>query len=114
MRKRKTFTRRNANRLKRLRTGWRKPKGRHSKIRRKKKSIGSMPNKGYMSSKAIKGLHPSGLPEVRIENFSDVEKLENNAKVAARIAAGIGNRKKTRIVEMLNQKKIKILNGAVK
>ena len=46
---------------------WRKPKGRHNKLRAKKRSVGKMPGVGYRSPKSIRGTF-QGLTPIWIIN----------------------------------------------
>ena len=80
------FIQQGANYLKRVKRKWRKPRGVHSKLRRKEKSKGREVTIGYRSPKNKRNLHPSGFEEVYVQNLNDLEKIDNK-KQAARLAS---------------------------
>lgn len=108
-RKRIKFRRQGWYNLVRLGEEWRRPKGRHNKLRRKFKGKGIMPNKGYRTPRKIRNVHPSGLKEVRVSNLNDAKNVGEN--VAVRIDSNIGKRKREEILKILKEKNVKILNG---
>ncbi len=108
-RKKPEFLRQNWFRLKRLGKKWRRPRGRHSKLRRYMKAKGHVPNPGYGSPKAVRGLHPCGLREVRVFRPQDLEGLDPE-KVCVRIASGVGEKKRREIVKKAEELKLKVLN----
>jgi len=109
-RKKPKFKKQGSDYLKKVKDSWRKPRGRHSKLRRKEKSKGKLPNVGYRAPKETRGLHPSGLEEVYVQNIKDLEKIEPK-KQAGRLSAKIGKRKKLEIVKKAEEMKIKLLNA---
>ncbi len=108
-RKKPDFLRTEAHRHKRLGEKWRRPKGRHNKMRLKWKEKPAVVEIGYRSPKAVRGLHPSGYEDVLVYNINDLEKL-NPEKQAARIASTVGKRKKIEIIKRARELGIKILN----
>lgn len=98
---------------KRLGEKWRKPRGRDSKMRIRKRGKGKMPTIGYRVPRDTRGLHPSGLSEVMITNTAELERVDAG-KQAIRIAAGVGGRKKTQILKKASDLKIRVLNPGVK
>jgi large subunit ribosomal protein L32e len=108
-RKKPKFPRQGAKNLKRVKDKWRRPRGKQSKLRRYKKSRGSMPNVGYGSTKSIKGLHPSGFEDVLVYNTKDLEKIDSK-KQACRIASNVGKKKRFEIMKKASELKIKVLN----
>ena len=108
-RKKPKFGRQGANYLKKVEDKWRRPRGLHSKLKLKQKSKGAMPKIGYGAPRSTKGLHPSGLREVYIQNLNDLKKIDNKTD-AGRISAQIGKKKKMLIVEKAKEWNIKILN----
>lgn len=106
--KKPTFRRQNRM-LKRLSKGWRSPKGGQSKLRRHEKSKGFMPQPGYRTPSAVRGLHPSGLQEVLISNIGQLKALDP-AKQAGRIAGTVGGLKRAGLQQSAAQLKIKIVN----
>ncbi len=98
--------------LKRLGKSWRRPKGDQNKSRRKLKGKPIRPIIGFGTSVNKKGLHPSGLREMLINNLKELEALKDG--FAARIASTIGKRKRTEIIALAEKKKIHVLNKGVK
>lgn len=91
------------------RSGWRRPFGLHNKQRR---HYGYRPNVvsvGYRGPAATRGLHPSGFREVLIHNVAGLEEIDPKAE-AARIAKGVGSRKREQIEDEAQRLKIRILN----
>ena len=108
-RKKPKFPRQGAKNLKRVKDKWRKPRGSQSKLRKHKKSRGSMPNAGYGSPKSIRGLHPSGFEDVLVYNINNLEKIDSK-KQACRIASTVGKKKRFEIMKKASELKIKVLN----
>lgn len=108
-RKKPKFLRQGAKNIKRVSKKWRKPMGSQSKLRKHKIARGSMPNAGYGSPKAVRGLHPSGYEDILIHNPTDLEKIDSK-KQACRIASTVGKRKRFDIMKKALELKIKILN----
>ena len=94
--------------LKRLGESWRRPKGDQNKSRRKLKGKPITPIIGFGTGAMKKGLHPSGLREVLINNLKELEALEMG--VAARIASTVGKKKRKDIIALAEKKKIHVLN----
>ena len=108
-RKKPNFRRQLGKRYSRLHGKWRAPKGMTSKLRRKEKSHGKNPNVGYMAPKHLRFLHPSGLREVLIHNVNELLNVDAK-KEAARIATGVGEKKRIEIRKKAEEMKIRILN----
>lgn len=106
--KRKKFGREGSHKKKSVPSSWRKPRGRHSNARLKKKHAAKMPNTGYRTDKEVRGLHPSGYSEVLVHNANDLEELGEDE--AARIGSKVGGRKREMIIERAEELDIKILN----
>ena len=108
--KKPDFPRTDANKIKRLsRSGWRKAKGRDNKIRRRLR--GAMPSPSYGSPKSVKGMHPRGMFEVIVYNLKDL--AEVGKELVVRIAATVGNRKKTEIVKEAKKLGLHVLNPRI-
>ena len=110
--KKPKFIRHMSTSIKRLKESWRKPRGRHSKVRRDMKGKPARPKIGYGAPKNLKGLHPSGYKEVLIRNLKDLEKIDPK-KEAIRIASTVGKRKRSEIIKIAKEKNIKVLNPQV-
>ena len=103
------FRRQESWRYKRLKERWRRPRGLDNKIRRKKKGWPSAPNSGYRGPKVSRGLHPSGLKEIRVFNADDLSVI-NPALETARIAHTVGGRKRIEITNRAKEMGIHVLN----
>lgn len=90
------------------RRGWRKPRGIDNKQRIYKWGFGASPSIGYRNARAVRGVHPCGLREVRVFNERDLEKLDSD-EFAGRIAAGVGKRKRDAIRARAAELGIKVL-----
>jgi len=109
-RKKPKFLKQGINYLKRIRVRWRKPRGRDSKLRKKEKSKGKIPNPGYGAPKSLRGLHPSGFQEVYVQNIKDLEKIDPKKQVG-RLSSKIGKKKKEEIIKKAEELKIRLLNA---
>ena len=103
------FIRQSATAYKRLGKKWRKPRGRHSKLREKEASHGSWPTVGYRAPKSLRYLHPSGLREVVVFSTKDLENLDTKI-YAAKIAHTVGKKKREEILKKAKELNVKILN----
>lgn len=84
---------------------WRKAKGRHNKLREKKKSHGKNPSIGYRSPHLIRG-SINGLMPVLVKNVQDLGRVgKDNIAIVARV----GLRKKIAIVKRAEEMKISIM-----
>jgi len=88
---------------------WRRPRGLHSKVRKRMKGKRKIPSPGYGAPKNLRYLHPSGFKEVLVYNLKDLEKV-NPEKEAIRIAHTVGKKKRQEIVKKAEEMKIKVLN----
>lgn len=107
--KKPEFLRQNWFRFPSLGKKWRAPIGKRNKLRKHIKGKGFLPKAGYGSPSAAKGLHPSGLSEVRVFNENGLQDI-NPETGCARIASGVGRKKRTEIVRKAEQMKIRVLN----
>ncbi len=85
---------------------WRKPKGRHSKMRQKRRGYPESPTVGHASPKKEAGKIKGMIP-VLIHNVKELEKLDKKSLV---IIAKVGARKKLDIIKKANSLGFKILN----
>lgn len=108
-RKKPEFLRQNWFRFPKLGEKWRRPKGRHSKLRRHEKGKGFLPKPGYRSPKLVRGLHASGLEEVRVFNPKELEGL-NPKTHAVRIASQVGKKKRLEIMKKAKELGLRVLN----
>jgi len=89
--------------------GWRRPRGKDSKQKRKVASRGHRVEIGYRQDKRIRGLHPSGLREVRVFNVRMLDGLDNKIH-AVRIASSVGKKKRDQIIKKAEEMKLRVLN----
>ena len=90
-------------------TGYRKPKGKDSKMRKNKKYRSPMARIGYGKVSAARGLHPSGFEEVMVHKADQLDGLDPE-KQAVRIGSTVGNRKRSTIHERADELGLRILN----
>ena len=103
------FQRRGIHDKKRLAGVWRRPKGRHNKLRRQIRAKGPLPRPGFGSPAAVRGLHPCGLSDILVYNEGMLAPLDPG-KHAVRIAAGVGMRKRLGIQKKAAEAGLKVLN----
>ncbi|AAT43242.1 50S ribosomal protein L32e [Picrophilus oshimae] len=112
-RKRVEFRRQEWFRYKKFNESWRKPRGKHSKLR---EHLGYRPpvvDAGYRSPAAVRGLHPSGFAEKLVYNVNDLKSI-NPDREGARIASSVGMRKRKEIEEEADNLGIHVFNRVVK
>lgn len=88
---------------------WRKPRGKDSKMRLGISGKPAMPSIGYRSPKEVRGVHPSGLTEVRVGTPRELEGLDASRQ-AIRIASSVGRRKREQILARARELRIRVLN----
>jgi large subunit ribosomal protein L32e len=103
------FNRQDYHKKKRTPTSWRRPRGGLSKQRRGIKGKGAKVEAGYRTPTEVRGLHPSGFEEVRVENPDDLEGVDGDRQ-AVRIGSTVGGRKRERIEELAEEAGIRVLN----
>lgn len=109
---RPAFKRQEWHRRKKLGEMWRRPRGLHSKMRRKYKRRPPVVSIGYRGPAAVRDYHPSGFQEVMVYNVADLEGIDPKTQ-AARIGATVGTRKRVDIQERADELEIRILNRTV-
>ena len=95
------------------RSGYRRPKGRHNKMRLRIFGKPRMVSISYGAPKKARGLHPSGYAEVLIHNAEELENVDP-ATQAVRIASSVGTKKKLEILKKAEKLGIKVLNPRIK
>ncbi|MHB1493426.1 MAG: 50S ribosomal protein L32e [Thermoplasmataceae archaeon] len=111
-RRRTPFRRQEWFRYKKLGESWRKPRGKHSKLREQLDWRPPIVDAGYRGPRAVRGLHPSGFREVMVYNLADIEKIDPS-KEAARISTKVGGRKRELIEDKAKELNIRVLNPRV-
>lgn len=108
-RKRPEFHRQEWFRYIRLGTSWRKPRGKHSKLREKKGYRHAWVESGYRGPVKVRNLHPSGFEEVYVTNITDIDRIDPKTQ-AARLSSSIGMRKRRIIQDKAKAAGIRVLN----
>jgi large subunit ribosomal protein L32e len=103
------FNRQDHHKKKRVAASWRRPRGQLSKQRRGVKGKGAKVGAGYRTATDVRGRHPSGFEEVRVENTDDLEGVDGDTH-AVRIGSTVGGRKRERIEEQAEDDGIRVLN----
>jgi len=103
------FRRQEWFRYKRLGEKYRRPKGMHSKMRRRYKYRPPMASVGYRTPIKVRDLHSSGFKEVLVHNPDQLEGLDPKIQ-AARVGHSVGYKKRLAIERKATQLGIHILN----
>jgi large subunit ribosomal protein L32e len=103
------FNRQDYHKKKRVSTSWRRPRGTLSKQRRGVKGKGATVEAGYRTTTEVRGRHPSGFEEVRVENTDDLAGVDGDTQ-AVRIGSSVGGRKRERIEDRAEDEGIRVLN----
>lgn len=110
MKKRKPeFKRQEYFKHKRLGNKWRRPKGRHSKLRIKGRCRGRVPKPSYSSPKAVRGLDRYGYKEVRVFNPGELGSIDPG-KEAVVIGGSVGKAKREAIKKKAKDLKLRVSN----
>ena len=107
--RRPAFKRQNWFRYKRLGDKWRRPRGIHSKMRRHFKYRIPVAQVGFGGPASVRGLHPSGFEEVRVNNLKEIDNVDPKTQ-AIRIASTVGDKKREIIVSKADELGIRVLN----
>jgi len=107
--KKPNFYRQDAHKKPKLGFKWRKPKGSDSKMRRNLKGYRKSPDTGYGSAKVFRGLHPSGLTMLVVNQISQLQGIDPKV-TGILLSATLGQRKRVDIVKEAEKNKITILN----
>ena len=91
---------------------WRKPKGIHSKMKRRLKRRGPIVDIGFRGPASVRGLHPTGFEEVLVYNVEGLENIDPK-KQAVRIGGTVGTKKRMAIEDRADELGIRILNRMV-
>jgi large subunit ribosomal protein L32e len=94
----------------RLGDRWRKPRGGKNPIKRCKNGRTPLPTVGYRTPVKIRGLHPSGLKEVRVFTPSELKGLDAKKNIV-RIGRTVGGRKRALIVNEAKKLKLRVIQS---
>ncbi|MFC1690958.1 50S ribosomal protein L32e [Nanoarchaeota archaeon] len=109
--KKPDFIRHDANKKKRVGQKWRKPKGRHNKMRLNIKGYKIGVRKGFGSPKEVKGLNKEGLEEIRVETKNELSNINKDSQIIT-LSSKLGLKKKIEILK--EAKKLGIKSSNVK
>ena len=109
---RPAFKRQEWFRYSKLGEKWRRPKGIHSKMKRKLSRRPPVVLIGYRGPVAARGLHPSGFEEKLVFTVSELDGIDPK-KQAVRIGGTVGTRKRILIEDRAAELGIRVLNRMV-
>jgi large subunit ribosomal protein L32e len=92
-----------------LKDSWRRPRGKHSKLRKREKARGRVPSPGYGSPRDVRGLNRLGYREVRVSTPKDLESLNPKEEMAV-ISSTVGKRKREELIKQASDKKVQVVN----
>src|SRR3989344_5926525 len=108
--KKPDFLRQDAHKVKKLEKKWRRPKGRHSKMRFKLRGYRKSPSIGYSSPKEVKYLNKKGLREILVNNINDLMNIDNKELNIVLLSSTLGLRKSLEILRKAKELKLNISN----
>lgn len=100
------FKRQNSKAKKRLKTGWRRPRGIDNKLREKKKGYGYMPVIGYRGKKSSRNLR-NGLAFGVAHNMKELEAFKDKSVF---IGKSVGRKKRIILIKKAKELNIKVFN----
>lgn len=103
------FIRQDVHKKPRLAATWRKPKGRHSKMREHRKGHPANVSKGWKSPVAVKHLTVEGFEHIVVKNEADFGSL-NSKQHAVTISGAVGMRKRLILIQKALERKLTIVN----
>jgi len=102
--------RQGAYKYRKLSKSWRRPRGRHSKLRMHRKARGKKPSVGYMAPRDVRGLTKSGYKPVLVSNIADLGKVDPKTDAAV-IRSAVGRKKRLEITKEAEKKGLTVLNA---
>lgn len=87
---------------------WRKPKGRHGRVKRLGNYHGASPKIGRRTPKATRNLHSSGLNVIFVANLNELSKVD--PKTSGVKIMSVGNKKRIAILKEALKKSIRVFN----
>lgn len=107
--KKPKFIREDSHKKKKLRrSGWRRPRGHHSKLRLNVKGHKPVISSGYRSPNAVRYLHRTGLKAITVRNILELKNI--NPKIEGILIGKVGQKKKIEIIKEAQASKVTILN----
>lgn len=105
----RAFSRREHKKRKRLGDVWRKPKGLHSKVRKKQKQYGKMPTSRIRTDIRQRFMHPLGMIEIKVHNLGELNSAPKNSLI--RLGSGLGGRKRVLLLEAAKKLGVRVLGA---
>ncbi|EJD35563.1 60S ribosomal protein L32 [Auricularia subglabra TFB-10046 SS5] len=113
--RKKAFRRHQADRLHRIPTSWRKPRGIDNRARRRFKGQLPMPGIGYRTSKKARHVLPNGMQKIRVANARDLELLlMSNKKFQAELAHSLSSKSRVAMLARAHALGITVTNAAAR
>lgn len=106
--KKPNFLKQDAYKKDKLKKNWRRPRGRHSKLRMKLKGHGEHPSMGYSSPTMVRGLSPEGLREIHVNTLGDLKKVKKGDGII--LGSTIGLKKKLELLKKIEEQALTVLN----
>jgi len=88
---------------------WRAPKGRHSKMKQRKRGHRAAVAIGYRGPAEVRGLHKTGAAIFRIENLHQITAIDPKNSVII-LSSTLGARKRYQLLKTAAEKNIPVLN----
>jgi large subunit ribosomal protein L32e len=94
----------------RVKSRWRFPRGKHSKVRQQHKGRIKLPGPGFSSPRAVRGLHATGLEMITVNTLKDLENIDTE-KQGIYVGANVGGRKKVLLLQKAQELKLTVFNA---
>jgi large subunit ribosomal protein L32e len=107
--KKPRFVRQDEFRFTRLKAKWRKPRGIHSKLRRRKAGKRAVVKTGYKTPRDLQGCNTQGLKLVVVATIKEIEALDKS-KHSAIIARAVGKRKRVELLTAAEKNGVQVYN----
>jgi len=107
--RRPTFLRSEAHKRKRLRPGWRRPRGVHSKMRQRQRGKPARVAIGYGAPRAVRGLTRTGLRPMLIARAEQLGAVDKKTQIAI-IQRTVGQRSRLAIFKRARELSLPIFN----
>ncbi len=88
---------------------WRSPKGRHSKMKQRKRSHRASVAVGYRGPAEVRGLHKTGAAFIRIENLQQLFAIDPKKSVVI-LSSKVGAAKRYQLLKAAVEKNISVVN----
>jgi large subunit ribosomal protein L32e len=88
---------------------WRAPKGRHSKMKQRKRGHRAAVAIGYRSPTEVRGLHKTGAIFIRVENLQQLAAVDPKKSIVI-LSSTVGARKRYQLLKASAEKNISIAN----